>query len=257
MLLTLPKDWWQNPSTQRMTSCKVIVDECVKLAGNYYLNCNVLKPDSVHHEQQVLQLPVGECKGKHPFNLRRLLNLKYGSPDTLEDLGFTSLPGAVGISALAAAWVMAAASGNQHDTDTLLSSARTLTEDDGLDDLDILEPDPKSHKRALQHPRMAGLWQEAAEEEMSGLFRRGCFKKHHIANLSTEQKRHLFGSRFHHKIKRYTQTGKPKSCKIRLVVMGNRMEKGEDYFDSFAPVPRNTVARILMSMAAAANLEMH
>jgi len=31
-----------------------------------------------------------------------------------------------------------------------------------------------------------------------------------------------------------------KSFKVRLVVMGNNMEKGEDYVDAFAPVPRAT-----------------
>mmetsp|Transcript_63863 Transcript_63863/g.133024 ORF Transcript_63863/g.133024 Transcript_63863/m.133024 type:complete len:143 (-) Transcript_63863:158-586(-) len=31
--------------------------------------------------------------------------------------------------------------------------------------------------------------------------------------------------------------------------MGNNMEKGEDYVDAFAPVPRATAARILLSIA--------
>eukprot|EP00961_Rhodomonas_salina_P217554 2939988-Rhodomonas_salina.1 len=39
--------------------------------------------------------------------------------------------------------------------------------------------------------------------------------------------------------------------------MGNQMKKGEAYVDAFAPVPSSTAGRILMSIAAALNLEMH
>ena len=92
---------------------------------------------------------------------------------------------------------------------------------------------------------------------MDGLEARGCFKKHYIKDLSAEQKKHIFNSRFHHKIKRNTKTGQVKSTKIRLVVMGNRMEKGEDFVDAFAPVPRATAARILLSIAAANGYEIH
>mmetsp|Transcript_62290 Transcript_62290/g.129194 ORF Transcript_62290/g.129194 Transcript_62290/m.129194 type:complete len:109 (-) Transcript_62290:260-586(-) len=90
---------------------------------------------------------------------------------------------------------------------------------------------------------------------MTGLWRRGCFKKWRLSELTREQHKHIFGSRFHHKLKRHTKTGVLKSCKIRLVVMGNNMTKGEDFTDSFAPVPRSTAGRILMSMAAAMDLK--
>eukprot|EP00961_Rhodomonas_salina_P105425 1419548-Rhodomonas_salina.1 len=39
--------------------------------------------------------------------------------------------------------------------------------------------------------------------------------------------------------------------------MGNQMKKGEAYVDAFAPVPRSTAGRIMMSIAAAQDLEMH
>eukprot|EP00961_Rhodomonas_salina_P076425 1026382-Rhodomonas_salina.1 len=39
--------------------------------------------------------------------------------------------------------------------------------------------------------------------------------------------------------------------------MGNQMKKGESYVDAFAPVPRSTAGRVMMSVAAALNLEMH
>ena len=120
-----------------------------------------------------------------------------------------------------------------------------------LAQVDILEPDPKSHKETMKHPRLAPFWAAAAIKEMSGLEDCGCFRKHYIKDLTAEQKKHIFSSLFHHKIKRNTLTGQVKSFKIRLVVMGNRMEKGEDFIDAFAPVPRATAARILLSIAAA------
>mmetsp|Transcript_62304 Transcript_62304/g.129298 ORF Transcript_62304/g.129298 Transcript_62304/m.129298 type:complete len:214 (-) Transcript_62304:258-899(-) len=59
----------------------------------------------------------------------------------------------------------------------MLNALRTLTPEDGLEDIDLLEPDPKTHRKAMQHPRLAPFWLEAAVEEMEGLWRRGCFKK--------------------------------------------------------------------------------
>jgi len=134
---------------------------------------------------------------------------------------------------------------------------RALTPEDGLDDIDILEPDPRNHRQAMRHPRLAPFWKESGAEEMTGLFRRGCFKKHRLTDLTPEQRKHIFGSRFHHKIKRHTKSWIIKSLKIRLVVMGNNMTKGEDFTDAFAPVPRATAGRVLMSMAAAQDMEMH
>eukprot|EP00961_Rhodomonas_salina_P134778 1812842-Rhodomonas_salina.1 len=92
---------------------------------------------------------------------------------------------------------------------------------------------------------------------MEGLFSRGCFKKHRLCNLTVEQLKSVYGSRFHHKIMRYAETGVAKSLKTHLVVMGNQMKKGEAYVDTFAPVPHSTAGRILMSMAVALDLEMH
>eukprot|EP00961_Rhodomonas_salina_P120537 1622068-Rhodomonas_salina.1 len=92
---------------------------------------------------------------------------------------------------------------------------------------------------------------------MEGLFRQGCFKKHCFQDLTMDQHCNVFGSRFHHKIKPHTKTGAAKSLKTRLVVMGNQMKKGEAYVDAFAHVPCSTACRILMSIAAALNLEMH
>eukprot|EP00961_Rhodomonas_salina_P012191 164253-Rhodomonas_salina.1 len=92
---------------------------------------------------------------------------------------------------------------------------------------------------------------------MEGLFRRGCFKKHRLCYLTVEQRKSVYGSSFHHKIKHYAENCMAKSLKTCLVVMGNQMKKGEAYVDTFAPVPRSTAGSILMLMAAALDLEMH
>mmetsp|Transcript_61440 Transcript_61440/g.126867 ORF Transcript_61440/g.126867 Transcript_61440/m.126867 type:complete len:213 (-) Transcript_61440:278-916(-) len=109
-------------------------------------------------------------KGKTPWNVRRLLDLRYNKPTCLSDLGLTSLPGDAGTSALAAAWMMA---------NTALSSARALS----------------------GWRRRSRKWRACGDGDVS------------------------------------------RSIASRT--------------DAFAPVPRSVVGRILMSMAAAANLEMH
>eukprot|EP00961_Rhodomonas_salina_P095771 1287924-Rhodomonas_salina.1 len=39
--------------------------------------------------------------------------------------------------------------------------------------------------------------------------------------------------------------------------MGHRMTEGEDYIDASAPVPHSTSARVIISLAAALDLELH
>mmetsp|Transcript_30756 Transcript_30756/g.63612 ORF Transcript_30756/g.63612 Transcript_30756/m.63612 type:complete len:374 (+) Transcript_30756:605-1726(+) len=110
MLLHLPADWWHNPVTCKPTACTVMVDRCVKIGERgFHLDCTILKPDLAHMQGQQLQFPVGNVKGKTPWNVRRLLDLCYNNPHTLSDLGLTSLPWDDGVSSLAAAWMMATA----------------------------------------------------------------------------------------------------------------------------------------------------
>eukprot|EP00961_Rhodomonas_salina_P124254 1674845-Rhodomonas_salina.1 len=78
---------------------------------------------------------------------------------------------------------------------------------------------------------------------MDDLWRRNCFKKHLVQDLTSAQRKLIYGSRFHHKIKRHTNTCELKSFKTRLVVMGNQMKQCESYVDAFAPVLRSTAGR--------------
>ena len=280
VVLQLPQDWWVNPATKWKTACTVMCTESHQIKGLTYLNCQIIRPTVCRDEGQILQFPLSNCDGVHSWNERRLLNLQHNHPATLEDLGINTVPGVSAVTAVLAAWMhIDAANANLADLQAaaphrplyaingpfedreqnMLWASRVVTEADQylMAQVDILEPDPKSLKEAMKHPHLAPFWASAAIKEMSGLEDCGCFKKHYIKDLSEDQKKHIFGSRFHHKIKRNTKTGQVKSFKIRLVIMGNRMEKGEDFVDAFAPVPRATATRILLAIAAANGYEIH
>eukprot|EP00961_Rhodomonas_salina_P289397 3910740-Rhodomonas_salina.1 len=61
---------------------------------------------------------------------------------------------------------MASATLSSSDPDSL-QALRALTEADGVQNIGLLEPDPKHYRKALQHPWLAPLWRESAEEEMT------------------------------------------------------------------------------------------
>mmetsp|Transcript_61809 Transcript_61809/g.127800 ORF Transcript_61809/g.127800 Transcript_61809/m.127800 type:complete len:101 (-) Transcript_61809:693-995(-) len=100
MILQLPQDWWRDPLTGKPTACTVMATSCTKLKGYCYLDCQVVKPDKARRQGHVVQLPISKCKGLYPWNLRRLLQLSHNNPRTLGD--------------------------------------RTLTPEDGLDDITLL-----------------------------------------------------------------------------------------------------------------------
>eukprot|EP00961_Rhodomonas_salina_P192912 2603143-Rhodomonas_salina.1 len=124
-----------------------------------------------------------------------------------------------------------------------------------LADVDMLEPNPANRNEALRNARLRPFWIDSKRKEMDGLWRRGCFKLWKRSELLASDR--VFGSRFHYNIKRDGATGQITNCKVRLVVMGNRMLEGEDYEDSFTPVPHATSGRIIISIAAAQDLELH
>eukprot|EP00961_Rhodomonas_salina_P193837 2616955-Rhodomonas_salina.1 len=90
---------------------------------------------------------------------------------------------------------------------------------------------------------------------MGWLEQKGCFRKWKRRDLAPNDQ--VFGSRFHFHIKRDGATGQVTNCKVSLVVMGNRMKEGEDYEDAFAPVPHACSAWVIISIAAAEDLELH
>jgi len=93
-VLQVPQDWWINPVTGKKTACAVMATACTKIAGAYYLDCQLIKPDAARKSGHILQLPVSAAKGKHTLHLRRLLNIRFNNPSTLADLGLTADPSA-------------------------------------------------------------------------------------------------------------------------------------------------------------------
>ena len=126
---------------------------------------------------------------------------------------------------------------------------------DTLTDIDVLEPDPKTRRQAMANPRLKPFWLGAENKEMTDLFRRGCFIRMKRSDLPPGAR--VFGSRFHYKIKRHTDTMLVKKTKVRLVVQGQFMKEGVDFDDAFAPTPRTTAARLLMALAAGNRMHLH
>ena len=124
-----------------------------------------------------------------------------------------------------------------------------------LADIDCLEGDPPHRRVAMRNLRLKPFWLGAEQKEMAGLWDKQCFRKVRRADLPEGTR--VFTTRFHYKIKRYSATASLKSLKVRLVVQGHRMVEGTDYEQAFAPVPRSTVGRTVISVAAANGLHLH
>ena len=67
----------------------------------------------------------------------------------------------------------------------------------------------------------------------------------------------VFTSRYVYKIKRNAKTGTAYRFKARIIVRGFEMEKHVDYDDDFSPTPGIAMARIMVSLTAANDLELH
>eukprot|EP00961_Rhodomonas_salina_P230358 3113161-Rhodomonas_salina.5 len=98
----------------------------------------------------------------------------------------------------------------------------------------------------MQQHRFKDFWLEAEHVEWKGLWERGCFEKWKPSDLEPNDR--VFGSRYHYKIKHNAVTGLITKFKVRLVVQGHKMQKGEDYEESFAPVPHSTISRVMMAL---------
>lgn len=103
----------------------------------------------------------------------------------------------------------------------------------------------------MQQHRFKDFWLEAEHVEWKGLWERGCFEKWKPSDLEPNDR--VFGSRYHYKIKHNAVTGLITKFKVRLVVQGHKMQKGEDYEESFAPVPHSTISRVMMALSEGNN----
>ena len=146
-------------------------------------------------------------------------------------------------------WVMMAKSELQEGT-TDEEASKALHD---LSWIDLTEPDPKHNGAAMRNERLAPIWKEEQDNEMTGLFGRGCLKK--IKRSELPMGTRVISSRFHYKIKRHSAGEhklKAKRLKVRLVVQGQHMSKAKgDFTDAFSPVPHLSGVRCCMSMATA------
>ena len=81
------------------------------------------------------------------------------------------------------------------------------------------------------------------------------FKKWNRKDLLPNDR--VFTSRYVYKIKRNVKTGAVYRFKTRLIVRVFEVEKHVDYDDNFSPTPGIALARIMVSLAAANDLELH
>ena len=242
-----------------------------------FLDFEVLEPP--RHRGQIIQLHVAQPKAwktSYAWTLRKLLDLNFHEPTTLEDCGMTLTAVEKVQQSLYNIWTGGSSStefemGEQATTSTSNSDGpfddpqknqvwRVLASQmmalyDELADVDMLEPDPTNRKAALKRSRLAPFWIASEQKELTGLWSRDCFKRWKRGDLLKSDS--VFGSRFHYHIKRDPKTGLITNCKVRLVVQGNTLKAGEDFKDAFSPVPHATAGHIIISLAAANDWELH
>jgi hypothetical protein len=119
----------------------------------------------------------------------------------------------------------------------------------------MLQGDTAHRGMAKRNARFKPFWLTAEASEWEGLWDKGVFKKWKRSDLLKNDR--VFTSRHVHKIKRSAKTGAAYCFKARLIVRGFEMEKGKDYDQNFSPTLGIAIARIITSIAAANDLELH
>ena len=122
-------------------------------------------------------------------------------------------------------------------------------------EVDLLEGDPVHRGVAMRNPRFKPFWLKAEADEWAGLWQKGVFKRWLRSDLLPNDR--VFTSKYVYKIKRSAETGEAYRFKARMIVRGFEMAKGVDFVDSFSPTPGLAVARLMMSIAIANDMELH
>jgi hypothetical protein len=115
--------------------------------------------------------------------------------------------------------------------------------------------DPAHRGMAMCKARFKPCWFTVESSEWEGLWDKGVLKKWNRSDLLKNDR--IFTSRYVYKIKRSAKTGAAYRFKARVIVRGFEMEKGKDYLQNFSPSPGITIARIITSIAAANDMELH
>lgn len=109
---------------------------------------------------------------------------------------------------------------------------------------------PNNYRESLRCDE-AELWKQAIRKEIEGLMTLGVFE----AVKPVKGKRSI-DSKLVFKVK-YHPDGSVDKYKARYVIRGDRQRKGIDYDQIFAPVAHHTIARTLLSVACALEMEIH
>jgi Reverse transcriptase (RNA-dependent DNA polymerase) len=106
--------------------------------------------------------------------------------------------------------------------------------------------EPTSYWEAIKHPYLK-QWEKAMKEEIEALDRNKTWNLVDEDTALTSGKR-IIGCKWVYKLKRNADG----SCrfKARLVIWGFEQEYGIDYIETFAPVVKLVIVRILFALAA-------
>jgi hypothetical protein len=110
--------------------------------------------------------------------------------------------------------------------------------------------EPRNYDDAMRCPEHE-KWREAIHKEIQGLLNQEVFRA-----VKAMQGKRSIDSKLIFKVK-YNPDGTVDKYKVRYVVRGDRQKKGLDYDQIFAPVSHHALARTLLSVACALDLEIH
>ena len=254
--------------------------------GGVTIEYRFISPNDKSARGDVGTIPVSPQK-EGDVSVRDVLNYMHDFPDTVQDIGLHGntaqtisrahvvawqelITGWKSVGPHTAAWTSENSSEELKDDEfrdnpfsddqlasrwAMLTNIETLSREEGLDLswIDLTEPDPRHRGQAMRNPRLAPIWRQEEDQEMRGLWERGCLRRVNRSDLPADVR--IISSRFHYKIKR-SHAGeeklKVKRLKVRLVVQGQNMsrEKG-DFDNAFSPVPHLAGVRTVMSIATA------
>jgi hypothetical protein len=114
----------------------------------------------------------------------------------------------------------------------------------------LMDDTPRTIEEAFSSPD-AALWKEAIRSEIDSIMSNGTWE---VVERPYGCK--PIGCKFVFK-KKLRPDGTIERYKVRLVVKGYSEKEGEDYFDTYSPVARLTIIRVLLSLAASHGLIVH
>jgi hypothetical protein len=114
----------------------------------------------------------------------------------------------------------------------------------------LMDDTPRTIEEAFSSPD-AALWKEAIRSEIDSIMSNGTWE---VVERPYGCK--PIGCKFVFK-KKLRPDGTIERYEVRLVVKGYSEKEGEDYFDTYSPVARLTIIRVLLSLAASHGLIVH